>query len=269
MNVRGFATVPAMLRWRRAAPARKRSAQPSGSGGTNRPVVGAAHRSGRRIYAAARPDDRSLTTGTRGCSASIDGGTGRQIAFRPCLLLLLIAVCLVGCGERRSAEVKVKLKNADERVKVERDEGGALRFVLKTPEGPRTIEPSEFAELVYTQQTHRPWYLRLLNVTSLFGVIWVTVGLGGQIMFSLRMLVQWLASEKHKRSMVPVAFWWLSLAGAMMMMVYFTWRKDIIGVLGQVTGVAVYLRNLYMIYGPSHEPVPYTADPAPEPELDR
>lgn len=191
-------------------------------------------------------------------------------ASRLCIVAAAVMTLILGgCGERPAAEVKVKLKDADERVKVERDEAGELRFVLETPEGLRPVEPAEFAELVYTQQTHRPWYLRLLNVTSLFGVIWVTVGLGGQVMFSMRMLVQWLASEKKRASIVPVAFWWLSLAGAMMMMVYFSWRKDIIGVLGQVTGLAVYLRNLYMIYGRAHQDVPYTADPAPEPELER
>jgi len=180
---------------------------------------------------------------------------------------LALSMAAGGCGERRSAEVKVKLKDADERVAVERDQAGGLRFVVRGPDGERTLPPEAFAELVYTQQTHRPWYLRLLNVTSAFGVIWVTVGLGGQVMFSVRMLVQWLASEKSRRSVVPVAFWWFSLMGALMMMVYFTWRKDIIGVLGQVTGLAVYLRNLYMIYAGSKRDVPVTADPAPEPEL--
>lgn len=183
-----------------------------------------------------------------------------------CLLAALLTACLVGCGERQP-EVKVKLKNADERVRVERDDAGRTVFVLDTKEGERRVSPDEFARLVHEQQTHRPWYLRLLNVTSLFGVAWVTIGLGGQVMFSLRMLVQWLASEKQRQSIVPVAFWWLSLCGAMMMMVYFTWRKDIIGVLGQVTGLAVYLRNLYLIYGPAHRTAPVTADPAPEPEL--
>lgn len=181
-------------------------------------------------------------------------------------LLLAAVLVLSGCGERQP-EVKVKLKNADERVRVERDEAGRTTFVLETEEGERRVAPDEFARLVYEQQSHRPWYLRLLNVTSLFGVAWVTIGLGGQLMFSMRMLVQWLASEKQRQSIVPVAFWWLSLCGALMMMVYFTWRKDIIGVLGQVTGLAVYLRNLYMIYGP-RKPVPITADPAPEPELE-
>jgi lipid-A-disaccharide synthase-like uncharacterized protein len=64
----------------------------------------------------------------------------------------------------------------------------------------------------------------------------VGLGLLGQVLFTGRMLVQWLASEKQKRSVVPVAFWWMSLIGATMLLVYFTWRRDIVGVLGQATG---------------------------------
>jgi lipid-A-disaccharide synthase-like uncharacterized protein len=78
------------------------------------------------------------------------------------------------------------------------------------------------------------------------------VGLGflGQALFTGRMLVQWLTSERQRRSVVPVAFWWLSLAGASMLLGYFVWRKDIVGVLGQGTGWAIYVRNLWLLYRP-------------------
>ncbi len=76
------------------------------------------------------------------------------------------------------------------------------------------------------------------------------VGLGflGQMLFTARMLVQWLASEKSKRSVVPPAFWWLSLIGASMLIAYFIWRKDVVGVLGQGFGWIIYIRNLALIY---------------------
>ena len=61
------------------------------------------------------------------------------------------------------------------------------------------------------------------------------------------MLVQWLTSEKSKRSVVPVSFWWMSLVGATMLLVYFIWRRDIVGILGQATGWIIYIRNLVLI----------------------
>ena len=62
------------------------------------------------------------------------------------------------------------------------------------------------------------------------------------------MLVQWLASERNRRSVVPVGFWWMSLGGATLLLVYFVWRKDVVGVLGQATGWLIYVRNLSLIY---------------------
>jgi lipid-A-disaccharide synthase-like uncharacterized protein len=62
------------------------------------------------------------------------------------------------------------------------------------------------------------------------------------------MLLQWLVSERTRRSVVPVGFWWLSLVGASMLLVYFIWRRDIVGVLGQCAGWVVYGRNLWLIH---------------------
>jgi lipid-A-disaccharide synthase-like uncharacterized protein len=61
------------------------------------------------------------------------------------------------------------------------------------------------------------------------------------------MLIQWFASEKSGRSVIPVAFWWMSLIGATMLLVYFIWRRDIVGILGQATGWGIYVRNLVLI----------------------
>ena len=92
------------------------------------------------------------------------------------------------------------------------------------------------------------FFRRLFNLTSWTGVFWVCIGLLGQILFTGRMLLQWLASEKQQRSIVPVSFWWLSLAGASMLIIYFTWRVDAVGILGQSTGWFIYIRNLWLIY---------------------
>ena len=64
----------------------------------------------------------------------------------------------------------------------------------------------------------------------------------------MRMAVQWIMSERERRSVVPTAFWWLSAAGGVMLFVYFCWRKDIVGVLGQSIGLLVYARNLWFIH---------------------
>lgn len=66
-------------------------------------------------------------------------------------------------------------------------------------------------------------------------------------MFSARFLVQWLASERQGRSVVPVAFWWLSIAGGGLLLGYAVWRRDPVFILGQGFGLLVYLRNLMLI----------------------
>ena len=77
--------------------------------------------------------------------------------------------------------------------------------------------------------------------------IWLGIGLLGQALFSTRFLVQWLASERMRRSVVPNAFWWFSLAGGATLLAYALWRGDPVFVLGQGLGLFVYLRNLMLI----------------------
>ena len=77
--------------------------------------------------------------------------------------------------------------------------------------------------------------------------IWIGIGLLGQALFSARFLLQWLASERQGRSVVPHAFWWLSIAGGAMLLAYALWRRDPVFVLGQGLGLAVYLRNIALI----------------------
>jgi lipid-A-disaccharide synthase-like uncharacterized protein len=76
---------------------------------------------------------------------------------------------------------------------------------------------------------------------------WIALGLVGQTFFFSRFLVQWIASERAGRSVVPVAFWLLSLGGGALLLVYALYRRDPVFVLGQATGFSVYLRNLWLI----------------------
>ncbi len=92
------------------------------------------------------------------------------------------------------------------------------------------------------------WLFKALNITTWASLAWIAVGLGGQLAFSGRMLIQWLLSEKRRQSVVPALFWWLSLAGGLALFAYFAWRQDLIGVLGQCTGLVIYARNLRLIY---------------------
>lgn len=89
---------------------------------------------------------------------------------------------------------------------------------------------------------------RLFNITSWPNLAWVLLGLAGQLAFSGRMIIQWIVSEKERRSVIPVAFWWLSLAGGTALFVYFVWRQDFVGVLGQSSGLVIYARNIRLIY---------------------
>ncbi|MCY2961597.1 MAG: lipid-A-disaccharide synthase N-terminal domain-containing protein [Planctomycetota bacterium] len=89
---------------------------------------------------------------------------------------------------------------------------------------------------------------RLFNITKPWSFAWIAVGFLGQALFTFRMVLQWYASEKEKRSVIPVAFWWGSLFGGILLFVYFVWRKDIVGIVGQSTGIFVYARNLVLIH---------------------
>jgi lipid-A-disaccharide synthase-like uncharacterized protein len=155
------------------------------------------------------------------------------------------------------AGVKVQLAGADERVRLRQLPDGSLRFLVERHDGAvEPLNPDQFARRVFDEEARRHWWLLVLNITSPLGLAWVGVGLGGQLLFTGRMLLQWVASERSRRSVVPAGFWWLSLVGASMLVVYFVWRKDAVGVLGQATGWIVYLRNLTLIYRGRREATP-------------
>lgn len=78
-------------------------------------------------------------------------------------------------------------------------------------------------------------------------IAWIGIGLLGQALFSARFLVQWVASEKRRESHIPIAFWYLSIAGGFTLLTYAIYRADPVFILGQSTGVFIYARNLYLI----------------------
>jgi lipid-A-disaccharide synthase-like uncharacterized protein len=76
---------------------------------------------------------------------------------------------------------------------------------------------------------------------------WLAIGLAGQVLFASRFLVQIIASEREGRSLIPVSFWYLSIAGAALLLCYAVAIRDPVFILGQATGFMIYLRNLWLV----------------------
>ena len=89
--------------------------------------------------------------------------------------------------------------------------------------------------------------LTMMGVSSTADALWVTVGLLGQLMFTGRFIVQWLASEKAGRSVVPIAFWYFSIAGSVIVLAYGIHKLDPVIIVGQLPGTVIYSRNLWLI----------------------
>jgi lipid-A-disaccharide synthase-like uncharacterized protein len=79
--------------------------------------------------------------------------------------------------------------------------------------------------------------------------VWMLIGLGAQALFMSRFIVQWLHSEKQKKSVIPTTFWWISLLGGASLFAYAVHRQELVFALGQVLGLIVYVRNLTLIRG--------------------
>ncbi len=77
--------------------------------------------------------------------------------------------------------------------------------------------------------------------------IWLGIGFLGQALFSMRFLIQWISSEKQKKSVIPIAFWYFSLGGGVTLLSYAIFRQDPVFILGQAGGLLVYSRNLYFV----------------------
>jgi lipid-A-disaccharide synthase-like uncharacterized protein len=79
-------------------------------------------------------------------------------------------------------------------------------------------------------------------------LLWKVVGFIGLATFQARWVVQWLHSEKHKESRVPLSFWWLSLVGSLLCLAYFLRQQDSVGIAGYLVSAVPYTRNLMLVY---------------------
>jgi len=77
--------------------------------------------------------------------------------------------------------------------------------------------------------------------------LWTLVGLFGQTLFMMRFIMQWIASERAKQSVMPEIFWYFSLGGGVIVLIYAIHQQDLVFILGQGLGVFIYLRNIYFI----------------------
>jgi lipid-A-disaccharide synthase-like uncharacterized protein len=79
-------------------------------------------------------------------------------------------------------------------------------------------------------------------------LIWLAVGFSAQLMFTMRFLVQWISSERARKSIVPEAFWYFSFVGGLMLLIYAIHRMDPVFIVGQAAGLFIYGRNIYFIW---------------------
>jgi lipid-A-disaccharide synthase-like uncharacterized protein len=76
---------------------------------------------------------------------------------------------------------------------------------------------------------------------------WVILGFVAQGLFTMRFVVQWIASERARRSVVPAAFWFFSVGGGVLLLIYALYRRDPVFIAGQALGLVVYVRNIYFL----------------------
>lgn len=95
--------------------------------------------------------------------------------------------------------------------------------------------------------------------------IWMAIGFVGQMVFGGRFVVQWIATERKRKSVVPTAFWYMSLVGTLVLLAYSIYRRDIVFIAGFSLNLIIYVRNLYFIHGGGQKPAD-SADAAQPPE---
>ena len=85
------------------------------------------------------------------------------------------------------------------------------------------------------------------DALSVQETLWIAIGFAGQFLFMMRFLWQWIQSERQQRSIIPIAFWYFSLAGGATLFAYAVHRRDPVFITGQLLGLTVYTRNLLLI----------------------
>jgi len=150
-----------------------------------------------------------------------------------------------------SVQVQVKLPDASSQVYLEKESDGSMVYLIRHGNG--SVEhatPAEMSQQLFDAGNSGS----ALGLSNPLVALWLGIGFFGQVLFTGRMIVQWLASERQGKSVVPPLFWWMSLIGSLMLLAYFFWRRDPIGLLGQAFGSFIYLKNIMWIRNESRQP---------------
>jgi len=179
--------------------------------------------------------------------------------------VLLVAMASPDVGDRAGVPAELRWEGYQSGAKLLQTDAGP-RYEVTPLSGPaELLTPDQFATRSLSLARDRHALERLFNASGVAGIAWVAFGLLGQVLFAGRMVVQWITSERSKRSVVPPVFWWMSLTGSAMLLTYFIWRQDIVGILGQSLGFIIYVRNIMLIRNAArsdHVSVPPGAAPA-------
>jgi lipid-A-disaccharide synthase-like uncharacterized protein len=126
---------------------------------------------------------------------------------------------------------------------------GPTPKVMSRPEAESLVSKAIVDETIQSgnNRVFRNWAFRALNITTWTNMVWIGIGLLGQVAFSGRMILQWMVSEKHRKSVITESFWWFSLFGGITLFSYFVWRADPVGILGQASGIVIYVRNIRLL----------------------
>jgi lipid-A-disaccharide synthase-like uncharacterized protein len=194
------------------------------------------------------------------------------LVFGEIIFMAVLCVAAVVIFRQRPAiegavRADIKLPDSSAQVYLQRDSSGNLQYFIWHPGG--SAEKVSFAELTdrLYDAGQRGGVLSYVGGASMTVLFWLGLGLFGQVLFTGRMVVQWIASERKGTSVVPPMFWWMSLVGSLLLLAYFFWRRDPIGLIGQAFGSFIYLRNIiWILEGKRLDPIPATqaADPMPE-----
>jgi len=158
-----------------------------------------------------------------------------------------------------AVEVELKLPEEGAKVYLHQQPDGQFAYLIAHRDGTLDhIAPDQLAATLYeSAKTPSTWLAQVLHNPVL--LFWLTIGLIGQVLFTGRMVVQYVASHRMGKSVVPPLFWWMSLIGSLMLLAYFLWRRDPIGLLGQAFGSFVYLKNIMWLMTESRQPDPVAA----------
>ena len=122
-----------------------------------------------------------------------------------------------------------------------------IAYILLVDGGGQTLGTKRYRETSMNALLAAIKFSVLWNVSG-WELVWLIIGLAGQLLFTARFAIQWIVSEREKRSVIPVAFWYLSLAGSLVLLSYAIYKKDPVFILGFCFNSVVYIRNLRLIY---------------------